>query len=69
MGTFITHLESVNMIKGDWVGKILLKFDDGSLYSFSALKTRINGIIMGERIYNYYGDLIIKDYKNKLNAL
>ena len=45
-GTIIAHLDNINMIKGERVGKILLKFDDGSLFTFSALKTRINGIIM-----------------------
>ena len=57
------------MIKGERIGKVLLKFDDGSLFTFSTLKTRISGIIMGDRIYNYYGDLIIKDYKNKVECI
>ena len=68
-GTIVAHFESANVIKGDRIGKMILKFDDGSLYSFSALKTRINGIIMGDRIYNYFGDLIIKDYKNKVECV
>ena len=68
-GTINAHLDNINMIKGERVGKILLKFDDGSLFTFTALYTRINGIIMGDRIYNYYGDLIIKDYKNKIECI
>ena len=68
-GTIDAHLYSINMIKGERIGKTLLKFDDGSLFTFSTLKTRINGIVMGDRIYNYYGDLIIKDYKNKVECI
>ena len=68
-GTIDAHLYSINMIKGERFGKTLLKFDDGSLFTFSTLKTRINGIIMGDRIYNYYGDLIIKDYRNKVECI
>jgi hypothetical protein len=68
-GTIDAHLFSINMIKGERLGKVILKFDDGSLYTFTIFKTRINGIIMGDRIYNYYGDLIIKDYKHKVECI
>ena len=68
-GTIDAHLYTINMIKGERIGKIILKFDDGSLFTFTVLKTRINGIIMGDRIYNYYGDLIIKDYKHKVECI
>ena len=68
-GTIDAHLYTINMIKGERLGKTLLKFDDGSLFTFSTLKTRINGIIMGDRIYNYFGDLIIKDYKYKVECI
>ena len=68
-GTINAHLENINMIKGERVGKTLLKFDDGTLFTFTTLGTRINGIVMGERVYNYYGDLIIKDYKNKVECV
>ena len=30
---------------------------------------RNDEIIMGERVYNYYGDLFIKDYKNKVECI
>ena len=65
-GTIDAHLTT---IKGERIGKTLLKFDDGSLFTFSTFKTRISGIIMGDRIYNYYGDLVIKDYKNKVECI
>ena len=68
-GTINAHLDTINVIKGERVGKTLLKFDDGSLYTFTTLKTRINGIVMGDRVYNYYGDLIIKDYKHKVECV
>ena len=68
-GTIDAHLTNINIIKGERIGKTILKFDDGSLFTFTTLKTRINGIIMGDRIYNYYGDLIIKDYKNKVECI
>ncbi len=68
-GTIDAHLYTINMIKGERIGKTILKFDDGSLFTFTVLKTRINGIIMGDRIYNYYGDLIIKDYKHKVECI
>ena len=68
-GTIDAHLTTINMIKGERIGKTLLKFDDGSLFTFSTFKTRISGIIMGDRIYNYYGDLVIKDYKNKVECI
>jgi hypothetical protein len=68
-GTIDAHLNTINMIKGERIGKTILKFDDGSLFTFSTFKTRINGIIMGDRIYNYYGDLVIKDYRNKVECI
>ena len=68
-GTIEANLETINIIKGDRIGKNIIKFADGSLYSFSNLKTRISGVVMGERIYNYFGDLIIKDYKNKVECV
>ena len=68
-GTIEANLDTINIIKGDRIGKNIIKFADGSLYSFSNLKTRISGVVMGERIYNYFGDLIIKDYKNKIECI
>ena len=67
--TLDARLYSINMIKGKRIGKTLLEFDDGSLFTFTIFKTRINEIIMGERVYNYYGDLFIKDYKNKVECI
>ena len=68
-GTIKAHLDSINVIKGERVGKNILKFDDGSIFTFSILKSRISNIVMGERTYNYYGDLVIKDYRNKVECV
>ena len=68
-GTIEAHLDTINIIKGERIGKNIIKFNDGSIYSFSNLKTRINGVVMGDRVYNYFGDLIIKDYKNKVECI
>ena len=68
-GTIEAHLETINIIKAERLGKNIIKFDDGSIYSFTNLKTRINGAVMGDRVYNYFGDLVIKDYKNKVECI
>jgi hypothetical protein len=68
-GTVEAHLDTVNIIKGERVGKNIIKFADGSIYSFTTLKSRVTGVIMGDRVYNFYGDSIIKDYKNKVECI
>jgi hypothetical protein len=68
-GTIEARLETINIILGDRIGKNIIKFDDGSIYSFNNLQSRITGAIMGDRVYNYSGDLIIKDYKNKVECI
>jgi hypothetical protein len=68
-GTVEAHLDTVNIIKGERVGKNIIKFADGSIYSFTTLKSRVTGVVMGDRVYNFYGDSIIKDYKNKVECI
>ena len=68
-GTIEAQLDTINVILGDRIGKNIIKFADGSIYSFSNLKSRVSGVVMGDRIYNYYGDLVIKDYKNKVECI
>ena len=63
------HLESINVIRGGRNGKNIIKFADGSIYSFTSLKTRVTGVVMGDRVYNFYGDSIIKDYTNKIECI
>lgn len=68
-GTINAHLNGLNSILGERVGKNIIKFKDGGFYSFSNIKSRINGVIMGERTYNYYGELVIKDFNNKIECI
>ena len=68
-GAIYAHLDGLNCIRGWREGKNIIKFKDGSIVTFNNFNTRINGIIMGDRIYNYYGDLIIKDFKYKIEAI
>ena len=68
-GTVEAHLDTINIIKGERVGKNIIKFADGSIYSFTTLKSRVTGVVMGDRVYNFYGDSIIKDYKNKVECI
>lgn len=67
-GAISAHLDGLNTIRGWKDGKNILKMDDGSLYVWNNFKTRISGIIMGDRTYNFYDDLVIKDYKNKIEC-
>lgn len=68
-GAIDAKLDGLNKIRGARSGKNIIKFKDGSMYTFSNLYTRINGVMLGDRIYNYYGDLVVKDYKNKIEAI
>ena len=68
-GTITANLDGMNTITGGRAGKNILKFDDGTIVSYKELLTRIDGVVMGERVYNYYGDMIIKDYKNKVECI
>ena len=40
-GTIDIHLYTINMIKDERIGKTLLKFDDGSIFTFSTLKKEL----------------------------
>lgn len=59
----------MNSIKGWREGKNILKFKDGSMITFTVPETRINGLLMGERSVNYNGNIIIKDFKNKIESV
>lgn len=63
------QLAGVNSIKGWRDGKNIIKLKDGSVLSFTTPETRINGLLMGERVLNYSGTLIVKDYKNKIESI
>jgi hypothetical protein len=63
------QLTGMNTIKGWRDGKSIIKFKDGSLLSFNTPETRITGLLMGERVLNYSGTLIVKDYTNKIESI
>lgn len=67
-GAIIAHLDGMNTIKGWREGKNILKFKDGTFISYNSLNTRINGVMFGERTYNYYGIITIKDYTHKIEC-
>ena len=67
-GTINAHMDGLNTIRGWRDGKNIIKFEDGSIITFTNFLTRINGIMMGDRIYNYYGTQTIKDFKNKIEC-
>lgn len=68
-GAINAHLVGMNTIKGCRDGKNILKFKDGTFISCNSLITRINGVMFGERIYNYSGTLTLKDYTHKVECL
>lgn len=67
-GSITAHLDTPNQIRGWREGKNIMKLN-GELFSWINLKTRISGIIMGDRVYNFYDDMVIKDYKNKIECV
>ena len=68
-GAIDAKLDGINRIRGSRSGKNILKFKDGTFLTFTNLLTRINGIILGDRLYNYYGVLTIKDFTHKIEAV
>jgi len=63
------QLTGMNSIKGCREGKNILKFKDGTLITFTTPDTRVNGLLMGDRILNYSGGLVIKDFTNKIESV
>lgn len=62
------NITGVNSIKGWREGKNILKFKDGTLITYTTPETRINGLLMGDRILTYSGTLTIKDFTNKIES-
>lgn len=68
-GSIDAFLDGLNTtIKGKRNGKNILKLN-GDLFTWDCLKTRISGVIMGDRVYNFYDKMTIKDYKNKIKCV
>lgn len=68
-GEVKVQIEGINKVNGWREGKNILKMDDGSIYYYNNLKARVNGVIMGERVYNFYDNLIIEDTINDLKCV
>jgi hypothetical protein len=67
-GSITAHLDGLNKIKGWREGKNIMKLK-GDLFTWANFKTRISGIIMGDRVYNFFDTLTIKDFKNKIECV
>lgn len=67
-GSICAHLDGLNTIRGWREGKSIMKLK-GDTFTWENLKTRITGVIMGDRSYNFYSTLTIKDFKNKLECV
>lgn len=61
-------MTGLNSIKGWRDGKNIIKFKDGTIMTYSNPETRINGLVMGDRTINYSGNLVIKDFQNKIES-
>ncbi len=59
----------MNSIKGWREGKSIIKFQDGTLMTYTTPDMRINGVIMGDMTINFSGSLTIKDYKYKIESI
>lgn len=62
-------LTGANSLKGWREGKNIIKFKDSSMLTFTTPETRVAGLVMGNRVLNYSGTLIIKDYQNKIESI
>lgn len=51
---------------GHGYGPLTVEFEDGHSIEIWSPHTEIKGIMMGERTYNFYGSLHVKDKKNNL---
>jgi hypothetical protein len=58
----------MNSIKAWREGKNLIRFKDGTTMTYTCPEMRINGAVMGDRVVNYAGNYIIKDFKNKIEC-
>jgi hypothetical protein len=59
----------MNSIKGSREGKSIIKFQDGTLMTYTLPDIRINGVLMGDITLNFSGSLTIKDYKYKIESI
>ncbi len=56
----------VNSAGGHAFGPFFVEFEDGTKYEMWSPKTEITGLLYGDRVFNIYDKMIIKDRKNGL---
>jgi hypothetical protein len=61
-------MTGVNSIKGWREGKNFIVFEYGVKMNYTTPDLRVGGIIMGDRVLNYNGNFIIKDFTNKIES-
>ena len=62
-------MTGMNTIKAGREGKNLIKFKDGTKMTYTNPEMRINGLIMGDRVINFAGTMVIKDFTNKIECV
>lgn len=53
-----------NSAGGHAFGPFYVEFEDGTKYEMWSPKTEITGLLYGDRVFNIYDKMIIKDNKN-----
>ena len=56
----------INTLYATRLGKLFIKFKDGTLYQVRIPPIFVKGLSMGDRIFNYYNKTIIQDLTNEL---
>jgi len=67
-GELEVKMNGFNNIIGRRIGKTVIEFADGAKIVFTNPDTRIDGLLMGDRRYNYIKTCVFLDKKNKLSA-
>ena len=56
----------INVLYSARLGKLFVKFKDGTLYRIRLPPIFLKGLAMGDRLFNYYNKTIIQDLTNEL---
>lgn len=62
-------LAGLSSIAGSRIGKQIISFSDGGLFTIKDPNCEISGLTYGDRVHNITGDLVITDHINKLEAI
>lgn len=68
-GIMNSSLTGANSVKGWREGKSLIRFRDGTKITFTTPDACVSGLVMGDRIYNYSGGIIITDHTNQIESV